>query len=465
MYSVKEVMESRNLAVIGASRDPEKPGSLLLKLLRDTSFQGRAVGVNPHGGEVHGIPLYRNINDIPFSLDLAVFLIPPRSISALVAECARKGVKGVVISSEGFSEVGKEGEKIQDEIGEILKSTGMRGFGPNTLGLINTATGLSTSYIATPRTLQPGSLGFISQSGIFIGGLLRYLSSFRGLRLSKGLGLGNKVDVDECEALEYLMEDEQTRIIGMYLEGLKEGKRFIRSARSAVMRKPVLLLKGGRTRAGGRAAASHTASLAVDDRVFQGALRQTGILRMADIDELKETVTGFQCMPLPRGDKIALVTYSGAQAIMCIDAAIERGLSLARFEGRTTDRLSRIISAPSKMRNPVDIFPDMMTHGFEKTTNEIFRALLDDNQVDGIIFVAFALSDPRHLDPLLELIRERSKKPVFFTLIGNKEDVEVCESHVEENGVPFYLLPEKAVKVFSNMLQYARTLSAREQND
>ncbi len=272
MYSVKEVMESRNLAVIGASRDPEKPGSMLLKLLRDTSFQGRAVGVNPHGGEVHGVPLYRNFHDIPFAVDLAVFLIPPRSIPALVAECAQKGVKGVVISSEGFSESGKEGEKAQDEIGKILKATGMRGFGPNTLGLINTATGLSTSYIATPRTLQPGSLGFISQSGIFIGGLLRYLSSFRGLRLSKGLGLGNKVDVDECDALEYLMEDEQTRIIGMYLEGLREGKRFIRSARSAVMRKPVLLLKGGRTSAGGRAAASHTASLAVDDRVFQGAV-------------------------------------------------------------------------------------------------------------------------------------------------------------------------------------------------
>ncbi len=186
---------------------------------------------------------------------------------------------------------------------------------------------------------------------------------------------------------------------------------------------------------------------------------------MGDIDELKETVTGFQCMPLPRGDKIALVTYSGAQAIMCIDAAIERGLSLAQLDERTTERLSRIISTPSKIRNPVDIFPDMLTHGFEKTTNEIFRALLDDNQVDGIIFIAFALPDPCHLDPLLALIRERSKKPVFFTLIGNKEDVEVCESYVEENGVPFYLLPEKAVRVFSHMVKYARTLSASEQND
>jgi len=464
MYSVKEVMESKNLAVIGASRDPEKPGSLLLKLLRETSFQGRAVGVNPHGGEVHGIPLYRNLNDIPFPVDLAVFLISPGSIPALVAECAQKGVKGVVISSEGFSEVGEEGRRLQEEIGKILKSSGMRAFGPNTLGLINTATGLSTSYVATPRTLTPGNLGFISQSGIFVGALLRYLSSFKGLLLSKGLGLGNKVDVDECEALEYLMEDEQTRIIGMYLEGVKEGERFIRSARSAVMKKPILLLKGGRTGAGSRAAASHTASLAVDDRVFQGVLRQTGILRMKDIDELRETVIGFQRMPLPRGGKIALVTYSGAQAIMCIDAAVERGLRLAQLEQRTTERLSRIISTPSKIRNPVDIFPDMMTHGFEKTTVEIFEALLDDREVDGIFFVSFAIGDPRPLDPILDLIRGRSQKPVFFTLMGHKEDVEVCEAYVEDNGVPFYLLPEKGVRVFSHMLTYARTVNRLEPN-
>jgi acyl-CoA synthetase (NDP forming) len=397
-------------------------------------------------------------------VDLAVFLISQRSIPALVAECAQKGVKGVVISSEGFSEVGKEGKRVQDEIAKILKSSGMRGFGPNTLGLINTATGLSTSYVATARTLKPGSLGFISQSGIFIGALLRYLSSSRGLLLSKGLGLGNKVDVDECEALEYLMEDGQTRIIGMYLEGLKDGEKFIRSARAAVMRKPILLLKGGRTGAGSRAVASHTASLAVDDRVFQGALRQAGILRMGDIDELKETVMGFQSMPLPRGGKIALVTYSGAQAIMCIDAAIERGLSLAQFEERTTERLSRIISTPSKIRNPVDIFPDMMTHGFQKTTVEIFSALLDDHEVDGILFVSFAINDPSHLDPLLELVRKRPEKPVFFTLMGHKEDVEACQSYVEENGVPFYLLPEKGVRVFSHMLGYARTLGRLEHN-
>jgi acyl-CoA synthetase (NDP forming) len=455
MYSVKKVMESRNVAVIGASQDPEKPGALLLKVLKETGFQGQVAGVNPRGGEVYGAPLYRSLEEVPFSVELAVLLIPPQAVPSSLAACAGKGVKGVVISSEGFAETGEQGRKYQEEVRSILRSTGMRGFGPNTMGIVNTETGLTTGYFGNKRMLRPGSIGFASQSGIFLGALLRYLSSFDAFRISKVLGLGNKVDVDESDALTYFMEDEQTTIVGLYLEDIRDGRRFVELARECVKRKPVLLLKGGRTRAGSKATASHTASLAVNDVVLDGALRQAGVLRVGDIDELIRTIMGFQCMPLPRGDRMAFVTYSGAQAIMSIDAAADEGLGVARFARQTQERLAGVIASPSKAQNPVDLFPDMMVHGFEKTATEILRALLADDGVHGIVFISFAIYGPEPYRPLVEILKEGLSKPVFFSLLGSRENVEACREFVEQNGIPFYLFPEMAVRVFAHMWRYS----------
>ncbi len=458
MYSLKEVMESRNVAVIGASQEPGKPGSLLIKVLKDTGFQGQMAGVNPSGGEVHGVPLYRSIGDIPFSVELAVLIIPPKAVPSTLKACAKKGVKGVVISSEGFAETGAEGRGYQEEVRTILRSTGMRGFGPNTMGIVNTATGLTTGYFGNKRMLRPGSIGFASQSGIFLGALMRYMTSFEGFQISKVLGLGNKVDVDESDALAYLLEDEQTQIVGLYLEDIRDGRRFLDVARKGVLEKPILLLKGGRTTAGTQATCSHTASLAVNDAVLDGALRQARILRMEGIDELFRTIMGFRFMPLPLGECLAYVTYSGAQGIMSIDAAADAGLRVAQFSRQTQERLARVIANPSKAQNPVDLFPDMMIHGFEKTAAEILRALLDDDGVHGIVFISFGEYGPEPYRPLVEVIMEKPVKPVFFSLYGIKENVEVCREFMEQHGIPFYLFPEMAVRVFAHMWHYARTL-------
>ncbi len=456
MRSVREILESKSVAVIGASRDPLKPGAQLLNVLKKVGFQGQVAGVNPQGGQVFEMPLYRNLEEIPFPVDLAVLHIPPASVPAALEECAGKGVKGVVISAEGFAEAGPQGAKYQEEVRNILRSTGMRGFGPNTLGLVNTATGLTTSYYSGPRMLRPGSIGFVSQSGIFVGALLRYLSSLEGFQLSKGIGLGNKVDVDESEALAYLMEDEQTRIIGMYLEDIRDGRKFLQVAREAAARKPVLLLKGGRTKEGARATASHTASLAVEDSVFEGAVRQAGILRLFAIDEFINTLKGFLNMPLPRGGRIALVTYSGAQAIMSIDAAIEEGLEVAHFREDTRQKIARVIATPSKAQNPVDLFPDMLSHGFEKTAMQVLQALLEDDGVDAIIFISFAIFGAEPYRPIVDLLQGRCTKPVFFSLLGTKKDIEVSRSFLEEHHIPCLDFPEMAVRVLARMRKYAR---------
>lgn len=456
MYSLREIMEARNVAVIGASRDPQKPGAQLLKVLKKVGFSGQVAGVNPQGGEVFGFPLYRHLGEVPFPVDLAVFHIPPASVPAVLRECASRGVKGVVISSEGFAETGGEGKKFQEEVRSILKASGMRGLGPNTLGLVNTATGLTTSYFANERMLQPGKIGLVAQSGIFVGALWRYLSSLKGFGISKGIGLGNKVDVDETEALAYLLEDEQTGLIGMYLEDVRNGRQFLRVARETTLKKPVLILKGGRTPEGAQATATHTASLAGEDAVFEGAVKQAGLLRLLSIDELIYTLKGFLFMPLPKGERIAIVTYSGAQAIMSIDAASEAKLRIAHFSPITRERIAQVIATPAKAGNPIDLFPDMLAHGFGKTSTEIIKALLADPGVDGIIFISFANPEVDALSPLAELLRVERCKPVFFSLLGAKKDMEFCQEFLEENGLPCFDFPERAVRVLARMWQYAR---------
>ncbi|MDD3250599.1 MAG: CoA-binding protein [Smithellaceae bacterium] len=455
MRPIREILEAQSVVVIGASRDQGKPGAQLLKVLREVGFAGRVAGVNPQGGEVLGLPLYPNVRDVPFEIDLAVLLIPPRFIPDALRDCAAKGVKGAVISAEGFAETGTQGATYQEDVRSILKSSGMRGFGPNTLGLVNTQTKLTTSYFTNSRMLEPGNIGLAAQSGIFVGALLRYLSSLDGFHLSKGIGLGNKVDVNESDALSFLADDDPTSVIGLYLEDVKDGDLFVKSLKEATAKKPVLIIKSGRTQAGAEASASHTASMAVEDSVFDGIVRQAGAIRLYAIDEFIRTLKGFVNMPLPAGDSLAFVSYSGAQAIMSIDTAMEQGLQTARLADATQARIGRVIATSSKTKNPIDIFPDWLTHGYEKTITEVVKALLDDQGVDGIVFISFAEENPGVYQSLVDVVQADRRKPVFASLLGDNRDKVACEHLLEAGGVPCCDFPEQAVRVFARMRQYA----------
>jgi acetyltransferase len=196
--------------------------------------------------------------------------------------------------------------------------------------------------------------------------------------------------------------------------------------------------------------------MAMEDTVFEGAMRQAGVLRMTGIDDFVRTLKGFLNMPLPRGERLAFVTYSGAQAIMSIDAAVEHGLQVARLGDNTREKISRVIATPSKTKNPVDLFPDMLTHGFERTSTEILKALLEDDGVDGIICISFADSEPEMYQPMVDLLQKQPSKPVFFSLLGRKEDIEACQGLLETNHIPCYDFPEYAVRVFAHMWRYNR---------
>ena len=455
MYSLKEVIESKSLVVFGASRDPMKPGSLLIFALKSTGFTGNVAGINPQGGEVHGVPLYPKLADVPFPVDLAVLIIPPAAVVQSLRDCAERGVKGVVISAEGFAESGPEGRRYQEQVREILQATGMRAFGPNTLGIVNTETGLCTSYGADPAMLKPGSIGFAAQSGIFVGALLRNISS-SGIHISKGFGLGNKVDVDESDILEYLADDAQTRTIGLYVEDIRDGQRFFDIARRTTASKPILMLKGGRTLAGAHAVSSHTASLAMDDAILNGVLRQVGVIRMYSVEEFVASLIGFDWTPLPRGNLIAVVTYSGAQAIMCVDAATEAGLRLAQFSPATQERLASIMPSAYKRQNPIDTYPDSNIKGFERTTIGVAHALLEADEVDAVIFISFANNEVNPYGPIVDALKGRLTKPFFFCIAGSRTDVEETIKLLLANRLPAVPYPDMAVRALTHMVGYAR---------
>jgi len=268
--------------------------------------------------------------------------------------------------------------------------------------------------------------------------------------------LGNKVDVNESDALSYFADDEQTKIIGLYLEDVKDGDLFFKNLKAAVAKKPVLLIKSGRTQAGAKASASHTASMAVADAVFDGVVRQAGAIRLYAIDEFVRTLKGFLNMPLPGGNRLAYVTYSGAQAIMSIDVTMELGLEVAQLGEATRTRISKVIATASKMKNPIDIFPDWQAHGYEKTTTEVVGALQDDDGVDGIIFISFADQNPEVYQAMIDLLRNDRRKPVFVCLLGDSKDKAACERFLDANGLPCYDFPEQAVRVFAHMRRYAQ---------
>jgi acetyltransferase len=233
-------------------------------------------------------------------------------------------------------------------------------------------------------------------------------------------------------------------------------------ARKTVAEKPILLLKGGRTEAGAARTASHTASMAVADDVLSGALRQAGVLRVPSIDELIRTLRGFLTMPLPQGPCLAFVTFSGAQAIMSIDTAVEEGLSIATFTDKTHENLKKVIQTPSKAKNPVDIFPDMVVHGFDVTMITILKSLMEDKNVHGIVSISFANAGAEVYQPIVEALKGNCSKPLFFSLLGSKKDFQESQAYLEENGFPCYDLPEMAVRVFARMWRYTQIKKDRE---
>jgi acyl-CoA synthetase (NDP forming) len=458
---LKLFFEPRGIALVGARHSPGFGYGIPLTL-KEQGWGGRLFLVNPRGGELHGFPLYPTLADVPGPVDLAVVIVPAAQVPRVMEEVGERGIRHVVLESAGFAEVGEEGRALQQRVWEVAERYGIRVIGPNCVGLVNTANLLTTVEIL-PESLVPGNVSIIAQSGVFGNILLDMLYQY-SLYISKAVTLGNRMDVDENEVLDYLHRDTDTRVIMMYLEGARNGRLLKETLRRVARDKPVLVLKSGRTREGRSATASHTGSMSGEDRLYDAAFEQSGAMRMDSLESLVESARVFATQPLPRGNRLGIVTGSGSLGVMATDAAVSSGLVVEPLSREAVEKVKRDAPAFINIRNPLDLGPTAI---FQTG----LRALLEDPDIDmvlGITIIPYAVVKemaPLGITPAvwfgdIAAVREEyPDKPLVVCVVGNAGFVEEIR-RISGPRVPVFVSPEPAARALASLHTHARRLGA-----
>jgi acyl-CoA synthetase (NDP forming) len=449
-----------SVALIGASASPEKMSNVALRSLSKGEF--RLYPVNPKETEILGLRCYASVTELPESVDLAVVSLPAKFSVEAVGDCAKKGVGFVVVTSSGFKETGPEGAALEERLLEAMRGSGTRMLGPNTMGMLVPSHKLDTLFIPAEKSMRPGPgpVAMLSQSGaVSIAFLERAEAS--GLGISACVGIGNKGDLAENELIDYLAQDDGTRCISLYLESFVDGREFIRIAGAVTKKKPVVLLKSGRTRAGSLAASSHTGAIATSsDHLVDGALRQAGVVRVYDEEELLDVSKALAYIDHIEGDRICVVASAGGFGVIATDYVESKehgaGLRMASLSESTKNELREVVPAFSSVRNPVDL-----TAG---VTDEMYDAVLDilraDAGVDGIM-MSLELQPPNVSDRLVEVAaKTRSTKGprVVVSAFGGGRTSELLSS-LEKLEIPAYPTIWRAVRALKALSERGVYLS------
>ncbi len=463
---MKSFFEPQGIALVGATPKIHTGGYNLLSNLT-LGYDGPIYPVNPRYPEILGLTCYPSISEVPNPVELALIFIPAPGVPQILEECAARGVKGAIIESGGFAEVGPEGRALQERCLEIARRGGIRLWGPNCMGLIDIRKRYVFSFItpeAWEENLNPGGVSLIVQSGLLAGGFMTTLMSHKTLRLAKACSIGNKSDVDETDLLEYFLEDDDTRVIALYVESFPRGRRFFELA--ARRKKPIVVLKGGKSAAGARAAASHTASLAGNFELIRGALDQAGVYQADDFFELVDLARTLEMdfetsRPKEGKPRVAVFTFSGAAGIVTTDHLEASGLTLADLAPQTKQRLEALSPPWMPVSNPVDFWPAMEKHGPEITYREGLAALLEDPEVDGIIVHLFAGFGVWFLDmeKILADLPE-TRKPVLFWVMGHEKGFHPTRLSVEKRGFPVFNEIQRVVKVLAGIFKFSKVREA-----
>lgn len=443
----------RSVAVIGASKDPKKDGNIIVKNIIDSDFSGAIYPVNPSSDEVLGLKAYPSLADIPGEVDLVVIIIPARLCVQAMEDCAKKGVKAVIIEAMGFTEIGEPGKKIQDQIEAIARRGGIRVMGPNCTGIVSRD--ISTTFFPI-KDVPRGNVVMIGQSGLLAAGMASDIVVNQSLNINKICSIGNKCDVNENDLLEYFGNDEQTAVISMYLESIADGYNFVKIARKVAARKPVILLNGGRTDAGARAAMSHTGSVASNARIVQAAIRQTGCVQADDFTELKDFAKVFSTQPLPKGNGVVVVTAAGSVGVVVSDLCEEHGLKLPRLGSRTVDALKGVYPDFMPPSNPVDLWYSIEKLGLTRALETSLAAPLQDPAIDAaiVLLAGFKYTLDAIEKKTVQGIAAKYGKPVIVcTLVGYNE---YKNRIVEELGkdLPVFTSLISGVKALGKLCEY-----------
>jgi acyl-CoA synthetase (NDP forming) len=426
--------QPRTIAVVGASKNPTKIGHATLKNILISDYRCTLYPVNPNEDEILGMKSYKTVLDLPGTIDLVIISVPASIVPQILKDCVTKHVKWVIIISSGFSEIGNHKE--EDELKDIIKGSTTRILGPNTMGYKNASAGIDASFVfGMPRK---GNLGLISQSGALAMGMI-YLANNEYVGLSKIIGVGNKIDIDDDDLITYLANDPETTVIGLYIEGIRHGRAFMNSIYAC--NKPVLVVKAGRGKAGARATASHTGSMAGSDEIYSAAITQAGGIRCRDLVELFDMARGLANQPPAGGKRIGIITNGGGLGILLTDACEANGLVVPPLSRETFDKMQKILPALIKPNNPVDLVADA---GFYRYWSSSL-ALLQDPNIDGIIVASVhaGYARPREYTGAIQKMIAQQKlhheyqKPILGCWVGGREFEELVQD-LKAVGVPIY---------------------------
>jgi acetate---CoA ligase (ADP-forming) len=444
------IFSPRSIAVVGASRRRDSLGFSLLHNLVVNEFSGAIFPVNPQAHAIHSLKCYPSVGAIPDPVDLAVIMVPRDGVQSVVEECLAKGVRGLVVITAGFSETGEEGAALERRLRETVRAAGVRMIGPNCMGVINADPEVRLNATFAPTPARRGSIGFVSQSGA-LGVAILNVAQDLGVGLTQFASMGNKADVSGNDLLEYWEDDPETRVIAMYLESFGNPRRFTEIAKRVTRKKPILVVKSGRTPEGARAATSHTGAIAGTDVTVSAFLDQCGVLRANTIEELFDVARALSRCPLPGGFQVGIVTNAGGPAIMATDACVNLGLHMAELSEATRAELRSFLPSAASVANPVDMIASATAEHYART----LAAVLDDPQVDMamVINVTPILTNPIDVLEAVGAATRQRTKPVLAVMMATEEFYDAVKT--ARDLPPVYHFPESAARVMFLLARYA----------
>ncbi len=449
--SLDPLFRPASIAVVGASRRPGTIGWQIVDNLLRHGYQGVVHPVNPSARAVHAVPAYASVGDLPGDVDLAVVVVPKEKVIEVAEACGEKGVEALVVISAGFREIGGQGVERERKLVEVVERHGMRLVGPNCMGVVNTDPDVSMNATFAPTMPPAGALSFMSQSGALGVTILDYAAEY-GIGIHHFVSVGNKPDVSGNDLLEYWEDDPATRVILLYLENFGNPRRFTRIARRVTRRKPVVVVKSGRTGAGARAASSHTGALAGGDVATDALLAQCGVIRADSVEELFDYAMAFEDSPIPRGNRVAIVTNAGGPGIIIADACESAGLEVVELSERTKERLRDVFPEEASLRNPVDMIASATADSYRTALSLV----LADEGVDAAIAAFVPPLGVRQKDvaqAIVEVRGELEGKPILAVLMG-REGLPQGRAELHEAGVPAYTFPESAARALAALYRH-----------
>jgi len=445
MSEVKTFFEPQKVVLVGSSKIKEEMGMTSPKLFKNVIynmkkfFRGKTYVL-----DIDGKAGYKSVKELPETPELAVMMLPPRQSISQLEKCAKLGVKASVAITGGYS------DRQRQQLLRLRDEYGVRILGPNTImGVLNTANGLNTTFA---RDIMPkkGDIAVVSQSG-GVGACLLDWACFYRVGISKFAFTGDKIDVDDVDLMQYLSEDRNTKVICLYMEGIRDGRKFIEKTREIVKEKPILALKGGTTEESARRALSHTASMAGSDEIFDAAFKKSGVVRVEDVEELMNGAVALSKQPPMRGDKVAIISNVGGPAILAADAVVKNGLKLAVLSDKTRKKIEAAYPGVDAV-NPVDIIADARAERYKK----VLELVLSDRNVDGVLVINMLKScffEPEDAKVIPKVAAKHPEKPVVDVPAGG-EDFELVRKVLGKSKIPLYNLPEKAVKALKVLRAY-----------